>query len=118
MPTAVEVLHDDGRWYLAELLGQHRDRATGDWRCGVRYGVAPRMVYQRIVWADHCRALPPEQVDGQQGRPAEAEQARTAVQAARLRRGVSRAPTVAAPTVSGDRPNAARSESSQHCVRT
>src|SRR5829696_1041788 len=28
MPTAVEVLHDDGRWYLAELLGQHRDPAT------------------------------------------------------------------------------------------
>jgi len=27
MPTtAVEVLHDDGRWYLAQLLGQHRDR--------------------------------------------------------------------------------------------
>ena len=38
MPTtAVEVLHDDGRWYVAQLLGQHRDRATGDWRCGVRY---------------------------------------------------------------------------------
>ncbi len=39
--TAVEVLHDDGRWYLAQLLGQHRDRETGDWRCGVRYSVAP-----------------------------------------------------------------------------
>ena len=37
--TAVEVLHDDGRWYVAQLLGQHRDRATGDWRCGVRYTV-------------------------------------------------------------------------------
>ena len=38
MPTtAVEVLHDDGRWYVAKLLGQHRDRETGGWRCGVRY---------------------------------------------------------------------------------
>ena len=27
--TAVEVLHDDGKWYLTQLLGQHRDRATG-----------------------------------------------------------------------------------------
>ena len=34
--TAVEVLHDDGRTHLAQLLGQHRDRATGDWRCGMR----------------------------------------------------------------------------------
>jgi hypothetical protein len=40
LPTAsVEVLHDDGHWYLAQLLGQHRDRATGEWRCGVRYTV-------------------------------------------------------------------------------
>ena len=46
--TAVEVLHDDGRWYLAQLLGQHRDRQTGDWRCGVRYSVAPGMTYQRV----------------------------------------------------------------------
>ena len=36
MPTtSILVLHDDGRWYVAQLLGQHRDRETGDWRCGV-----------------------------------------------------------------------------------
>jgi hypothetical protein len=56
--TAVEVLHDDGRWYLAQLLGQHRDRATGEWRCGVRYTVGVGMQYQRVVWADQCRRLP------------------------------------------------------------
>ena len=70
MPTtAVEVLHDDGRWSVARLLGQHRDRETGDWRCGVRYSVAPGLAYQRVVWADQCRALPPEQVDQEQRRP-------------------------------------------------
>jgi hypothetical protein len=37
--AAILVLHDDGRWYVARLLGQHRDRATGDWRYGVRYTV-------------------------------------------------------------------------------
>ena len=58
--TAVEVLHDDGRWYVAQLLGQHRDRATGDWRCGVRYTVDVGMQYQRVVWADQCRRLPAE----------------------------------------------------------
>jgi hypothetical protein len=60
MPTtAVEVLHDDGRWYLAQLLGQHFDRATGEWRCGVRYTVDVGMQNQRVVWADQCR-LPAE----------------------------------------------------------
>jgi hypothetical protein len=37
--THVLVLHDDGRWYRAQLLGQHRDRATRHWRVGVRYFV-------------------------------------------------------------------------------
>jgi hypothetical protein len=60
-PTAVEVLHDDGKWYLAQLLGQHRDRATGDWRCGVRYTVNVGQQYQRVVWADQCRRLSAEQ---------------------------------------------------------
>ncbi len=61
MPTiAVEVRHDDGRWYLATLLGQHRDRATRGWRCGVRYTVDVGMQYQRVVWADDCRQLPAE----------------------------------------------------------
>jgi len=67
--AAVGVPHDDGRWYLAQLLGQHRDRATGGWRCGVRYSVAPGLAYQRVVWADQCRALPPEQVDQERRRP-------------------------------------------------
>ena len=41
MPTtAVEVLHDNGRWYFAKLLGQHRDWETGEWRCGVRHSVS------------------------------------------------------------------------------
>ena len=57
MPTtAIEVLHDDGRWYLCQLLGQHRDRVTGAWRCGV-YTVGVGMQYQRVVWADQCRRL-------------------------------------------------------------
>ena len=61
MPTtAVEVLHDDGRWYPAQLLGQHRHRATGEWRCGVRYTVAVGAQYQSVVWADQCRRLPAE----------------------------------------------------------
>ena len=65
MPTiAVEVRHDDGRWYLATLLGQHRDRATRGWRCGVRYTVDLGMQYQRVVSADESRQLPAEdQVD-------------------------------------------------------
>jgi hypothetical protein len=58
--TAVLVLHDDDRWYLAQLLGQNRDRATGEWRCGVRYTVRVGMQYQRVVWADQCRRLTAE----------------------------------------------------------
>jgi len=73
--TAIEVLHDDGHWYPAQLLGQHRDRKTGDWRCGVRYSVAPGMAYQRVMWADQCRALPPEQVDEDQRRPGDEDEA-------------------------------------------
>jgi hypothetical protein len=53
--TTVFVLHDEGRWYLAQLLGQHRDRAAGDWRCGVRYSVDVGVRYQRVVWAAQCR---------------------------------------------------------------
>jgi hypothetical protein len=48
-------VHDDGRWYLAQLLGQHRDRATGEWRCGVRYTVEVGIQHQRVVWAEQCR---------------------------------------------------------------
>jgi hypothetical protein len=54
MPTTyVRVLHDDGRWYEAELLDQHRSR--GRWRVVVRYSVAPGMRYVRREWADELR---------------------------------------------------------------
>ncbi len=36
--THVQVLHDDGRWYVAALLDQHR--SGGRWRAVVRYTVA------------------------------------------------------------------------------
>ena len=35
--THVQVLHDDGRWYEAELLGQHR--SGGRWRAVGRYAL-------------------------------------------------------------------------------
>jgi len=60
--TAVEVLHDDGNWYVAQLLGQHRDGATGEWRCGRPVLDLTGGDYQPVVWAEECR-LPPEQVD-------------------------------------------------------
>ena len=49
----VQVLHDDGRWYVAELLDQHR--AGGRWRAVVRYLVAPGMRYVRGEWAADLR---------------------------------------------------------------
>jgi hypothetical protein len=56
--TSVLVLHDDGQSYVAQLLGQHRDRATGGWRLGVLYSVDVGMQFQRVVLADQCKALP------------------------------------------------------------
>jgi hypothetical protein len=53
--TYVQVLHDDGRWYRAELLGQHR--SGGRWRAVVRYTVAPGMQYVRGQWADELRPV-------------------------------------------------------------
>ena len=65
MPVAqILVPHDDGRWYVATLLGQHRDRATGRWRAGVRYTVDV-MTFQRVLWADDCRRLPEQHQDDQ-----------------------------------------------------
>ena len=49
----VQVRHDDGRWYVAELLDQHR--SGGRWRAVVRYTVAPGMRYVRGEWADELR---------------------------------------------------------------
>ena len=58
MPTtAVLVLHHDGRSYVAQLLGQHRDHETGGWRCGVRYYVEPGQQYQRVLPASKCRGV-------------------------------------------------------------
>lgn len=67
--TTVLVVHDDGRWYRAQLLGHHRDRASGAWRVGVRYYVDVGMQHQRVVWADECRAVddpPPGWADPRQ----------------------------------------------------
>jgi hypothetical protein len=51
----VLVRHDDGCWYAAELLGQHR--SGGRWRAVVRYTVSPGMRYMRGEWADELRAV-------------------------------------------------------------
>jgi hypothetical protein len=51
----VQVRHDDGGWYAAELLDQHRSQ--GRWRAVVRYTVAPGMRYMRAEWADELRAV-------------------------------------------------------------
>jgi hypothetical protein len=42
---------------MADLLGQHRDRETGVWRCGVRYTVGIAMTHQLVVPAAQCRAV-------------------------------------------------------------
>ncbi len=67
--TEVLVLHTDGRWYRAALLGQHRDRDTRGWRCGVRYTVDIGMTHQLVVPAEQCRAVddpPPGWTDPRQ----------------------------------------------------
>ncbi len=78
MPASeILVPHDDGRWYRATLLGQHRDRSDGHWRCGVRYYVGPGQQYQRVLPAADCRAVdvpPPGWTDPEhdvQTRPAQ-----------------------------------------------
>jgi hypothetical protein len=43
----VRVRHDDGQWYEAELLDQHR--SGGRWRAVVRYSVAPGSPTQASV---------------------------------------------------------------------
>jgi hypothetical protein len=63
--THVQALHDDGRWYLALLLGQHR--TDGRWRAVVRYSVAPGMTYERGVWADDLRPVAGADDDHEQG---------------------------------------------------
>jgi 1,4-alpha-glucan branching enzyme len=51
----VEVLHDDGRWYEAQLLSQNR-RDDG-WWCVVRFSTAPGSQYQYAVPAERCRPI-------------------------------------------------------------
>jgi hypothetical protein len=56
--TSVLALHDDGRWWPADLLDQYRDRADGS-RCGVvTYSTAPGMRYIRAEPASECRTDP------------------------------------------------------------
>jgi hypothetical protein len=56
MPAShVQVLHDDGRWYVAELLHQYREAAG--WRAVVRYSVGPGLTYQRGQWAADLRPV-------------------------------------------------------------
>ena len=63
--THVLVLHNDGRWYRAQLLGQHRDRATRSWRVGAWHYVGVGMQHQRVtgptsagLWTTHHPAGP------------------------------------------------------------
>jgi hypothetical protein len=39
--THVLVPHDDGQWYVAQLLDQVRDRRDGTWRVVVSYTTGP-----------------------------------------------------------------------------
>lgn len=84
--TEVLVPHDDGRWYRAQLLGQHRSSVDGHWRCGVRYYVGPGEQYQRVLPAADCRAVddpPPGWVDPRETAPAPASRVTTAGTATR-----------------------------------
>lgn len=53
----IEVLHDDGRWYEAQLLSQYREH--GVWHCVVRFSTEPGSTYQYAVPAERCRRPPP-----------------------------------------------------------
>ena len=70
MPTkSVLALHDDGRWWPAEVLDQYRASADGEWRVVVTYSTAPGMRYIRAEPADRYRAVddpPPGWVDPRQ----------------------------------------------------
>ena len=47
--TAAQVLteYDDGRWYVADVLDQYRDRVDGSWRVVVTYSTEPGSRYIR-----------------------------------------------------------------------
>jgi len=59
---ATEVLteDDDGRRYIADVLGQYRDRGDGQWRVVVTYSTEPGSRYIRAEPADRCRAVDDE----------------------------------------------------------
>jgi hypothetical protein len=55
---SVLVIHDDGRWWVADLLAQYPSTAEpGRWKVTVRYTTEPGARYQRTLWADECRAV-------------------------------------------------------------
>ena len=69
----VLVLHDDGRWWPADLLDQ-RQQPDGSWRCSVGYSTGPGQSYRRSVPATQVRAVddPPDGwTDPRRGPPAE-----------------------------------------------
>ena len=68
MPAShVLAPHDDGRWWVAELLDQYRDRRDGLWHVVVRYTTGPGFTYIRAMPAADCRSLPDQQDDQQCG---------------------------------------------------
>ena len=57
--TAVHVFapHDDGRFYVVELLDQYRDHRDRSWRVVVRYSTGPCETYIRAEPASRCRPV-------------------------------------------------------------
>jgi len=53
----VWVLHDDGRWYDADLVAQYRDARFG-WMCEVRFPPSPTRKHRWVtVPVSSCRAV-------------------------------------------------------------
>ena len=54
-PRTVEVLHEDGTWYLGLQDAWSRWPTTGEWRASVSYSIAPGVKYLRSVPAEHVK---------------------------------------------------------------
>ena len=67
--THVLTQHDDGPWYVAQLL--HQYRTDGRWRAVVTYSTGPGETYLRGQWADDLRRLLETPPPGTTGRPRE-----------------------------------------------